>query len=98
MKKSLLVFLLVVLLVGVESSWVDRAKTFSNFVWNLKEKIPDKVKDRAGVVFGGVATAYNIKWMWDCTFSGDSNTNRDEKIKGILLNKLEADGSIAIQN
>jgi len=94
MRKSLLVVLFL-LCSCAESSWVDRAKSFSNFVWSVKDKIPEKVREKASFVFGGVATAYNIKWMWDCTFPGDSNTNRDEKIKGILINKLEADSSLS---
>jgi len=84
------------LVISVDASWLEKTKSLSNFLWSFKEKIPPKVRDKIGVAFGGLATAYNIKWMWDCTFSGDTNTNRDEKIKGILLNKLESDQSIDI--
>jgi hypothetical protein len=64
MKNVAIVF--VVLLVTANGSFISSAKSASNFLWNLKEKIPPPVREKASVIFGGkiLESQYLQRKVW----------------------------------
>jgi len=66
-------------------------------VFALKEKIPESLKERVRFVFGSAMALYNLKWMYDYTFPEDTNTSKNEKIKGTLLSKLDDDTELTME-